>query len=104
MFKPYKTDAGKRIQHPEDYWMLIKEEGQILWYLSKSKAFEKKLMINYKRGISKRLPHQPEEELQFDIEKLWEEKFGKYTKKYGVHRDKGRIRLPKKHNYYISKL
>lgn len=104
MFKPYYTKAKKRITHPEDYWMLIKEEGNILWYLSKSKALEKKKMINPQKGISKILKHKPEEELQFDIKALWEEKFGKYTKKYGVHQSVNNINLPRNHKKYISKL
>lgn len=96
MFKPLKIKK-RIIMHPDDYWMLIKEDGKVLWYLSKSKDIDKKLLLDAYQIKTKRLKIKPGELEQFDIEKLWDEKFGAYTRKYGHHTGRNEFRTPKKY-------
>lgn len=86
MRKPKKSIKNRGMMHPDDYWMLIKEEGDFLWYLSKTKAITKRKIIDRKKCTTVYQRLSPFEIKQFDIEQLWDEKFGAYERKYGKHR------------------
>jgi hypothetical protein len=67
-----------------DYWMLIKEDDKgYVWYLSKSKKLTKKVRVytgdeDYPMYAEAKMT---EEEINsFDIEALWQEKFGSFNK------------------------
>jgi hypothetical protein len=80
-----KSKEGEYILAHNDYWMLVKEEGEYLWYLSKSRMMCKKKIQNNiaLRTIEVELTRY--ERRKFNVKKLWDEKFGAYERKYGKH-------------------
>jgi hypothetical protein len=66
-----------------DYWILVKEEGAYVWYLSKiSKQLIKKVRMytseeDYPIYVDTMMTD--EERATFDIEALWQKRFGEYN-------------------------